>query len=478
MQPDYRIMKETLPAKSILPKSSLRKLPAVETLLETSVLSAAIPRYSRPLVTEATRYILAGLRHGLHDTPAPINISMDSIVKLVIKHLSEAWPGVGQPVINATGIILHTNLGRAPLSVPALEALNTIGGYYYNLESDLSAGARGIRSMELRRLLAMASGAEDAIAVNNNAAAMLLVLVALAGGKEAIISRGELVQIGSGFRIPEILEQSGVILREVGTTNQTSKRDYEKAINNQTGIILKVHQSNFVQKGFVSHTTIKELCDIANKAHLPLVYDLGNGVLLDTSVFGLEHEPTVTETLRDGADIVCFSGDKLLGGPQAGIIAGKHEYILRMQNHPLLRAIRLDKLSAIALEATIKSYLNQSAVTDLPVWQMIDQKTEAIRLRANAVMHCLKAQGIIASAQDGMSMIGGGALPEQSLPTTLIRLNPPGSVDEFARSLRLSSPPLVVRVGEDAILIDLRTVYANQDTLLTDIITNAWAQKG
>ncbi|MCL2706928.1 MAG: L-seryl-tRNA(Sec) selenium transferase [Dehalococcoidia bacterium] len=470
-------MKAAISANNSPSQSNLRRLPAVETLLKSDAMSAAVMRYSRPLVKEAARRILAELRRDLRSNQSSPAISIDNIALLITQRLSKEWPGFSQPVINATGIILHTNLGRAPLSDPSLKALTAIGGHYFNLESNLSEGTRGNRFQELRRLLSIVSDSEDALVVNNNAAAMLLVLIALASGKEAVISRGELVQIGNGFRIPEILEQSGVILREVGTTNKTSAHDYEQAINARTGVILKVHPSNFIQKGFVSQASVKELSVIAGKAHLPLVHDLGNGVLLDTADFGLEHEPTVMETLRDGADVVCFSGDKLLGGPQAGIIAGKHKYIRLMQNHPLLRVIRLDKLSAVALEATIKSYLDDNAAASIPIWQMIGTKIEDLRARAHAVIRRLKAQGIPAAAQDGVSMVGGGALPEQSLPTILIRLSPHGVIDETARKLRLSSPPLVARVEKDAILIDLRTVYADQDKLLSEIIAAAWPQK-
>lgn len=470
-------MKSVPIAKKTNTPSGMRQLPAIETLLESTFLSSAIARYSRPLVTEAARHTLAALRHDIRRNQPIPTLSMDFIAQMIIQHLSEEWAGFAQPVINATGIILHTNLGRAPLSDPALKALNAIGGRYLSLESNLSEGTRGVRTLELRRLLSVACHAEDALAVNNNAAAMLLVLIALAGGKEALISRGELVQIGNGFRIPEILEQSGVILREVGTTNQTSARDYEKCISERTGLIVKVHQSNFVQKGFVSSPSIEELAAIAGKGQLPLVYDMGNGALLDTAHFGLEHEPTVMESLRAGADVVCFSGDKLLGGPQAGIIAGKREFIRLMLNHPLLRVIRLDKLSAIALATTIKSYLDKNAALELPLWQMIRLKKEEIRSRASTIAQQLKTQNIAATIQDGVSLVGGGTLPEQELPTTLICLSPPRAVDKIARRLRLSSPPLVARVEKDAVLIDLRTVFPDQDALLPGIIAAAWAQK-
>ncbi|MGA3094157.1 MAG: L-seryl-tRNA(Sec) selenium transferase, partial [Dehalococcoidales bacterium] len=337
--------------------SALRRLPAVEKLLESAELAPMVARYSRPLVTQAARHVLAGLREEIKEGKKSPTVA--GVIKLVREHLSGEWPGFMSPVINGTGVILHTNLGRAPLSKKALEALSALGGQYFNLESDLGGGGRGTRALELRRLLAFLTGAEDAVAVNNNAAAVLLVLVALAHGKEAVVSRGELVQIGGGFRVPEIIQQSGVTLREVGATNQTSLRDYERAVNDKTALILKVHPSNFVQKGFVSQVSIGELAGLASKRGLPLVYDLGSGAVLDTAKFGLEHEPTVQESLQNGADLVCFSGDKLLGGPQAGIIAGKKNLIKLLLNHPLMRVIRLDKLSAMALEATVKSYLDK-----------------------------------------------------------------------------------------------------------------------
>jgi len=471
-------MKTNLPARDTSSaQSDLRRLPAVETLLRSKALSATIALYTRPLVTEAARHILAGLRQQLRDRQELPISSVDDIGLLITQYLSEEWPGFAQTVINATGIVLHTNLGRAPLSNQALDAIRALGSRYFNLEIDLQSGTRGERTSELRRLLAISSGAEDALVVNNNAAAMLLIMVTLAKNKETIISRGELVQIGSGFRIPEILEQSGVVLHEIGTTNQTSLDDYERAINKHTGLILKVHQSNFTQKGFVSQTSIAELHTVANKANLPLVCDLGNGLLLNTADFGLQHEPTVMDTIRSGADIVCFSGDKLLGGPQAGIIVGKRKYIRLMLNHPLLRVIRLDKLSAIALETTIKSYLSLNAKTDIPVWQMIGLEKESIHKRARAIVRRLKTRGLDVSIQKGESLIGGGTLPEQSLPTTLIRLNHNSKVDEISRRLRLASPPMVARVVKNAILIDLRTVYTDQDALLPDIITAAVFQK-
>ncbi len=454
---------------------ALRRLPAVEKLLESPELAPEIAHYSRPLVTQAARHVLDELRQKIKEGRKSPPVS--GVIKLIKEHLKDEWPGFMSPVINGTGVILHTNLGRAPLSKKALEALSAVGGQYFNLESDLEGGGRGTRALELRRLLAVLTGAEDAVAVNNNAAAVLLVLVALAHGQEAVVSRGELVQIGGGFRVPEIMQQSGVTLREVGTTNQTSLRDYERAVNDKTALILKVHPSNFVQKGFVSQVSIGELAGLARKRGLPLVYDLGSGAMLDTADFGLEHEPTVEETLRDGADVVCFSGDKLLGGPQAGIIAGKRNLIQPLLNHPLMRVIRLDKLSAAALEATVKSYLDKTAVDDIPVWRMMAATYADLTLRAGAVVRKLKAVDIAAAVKEGKSMVGGGTLPEQSLPTALVSIKLEGSLEAFSRRLRLSRPPLIARLENDLILIDMRTVFPEQDGLLFSIIASARSRK-
>jgi L-seryl-tRNA(Ser) seleniumtransferase len=455
--------------------SSLRRLPAVEKLLESPELAPAISRYSRPLVTQAARDVLSGLREEIIKSKKPQQLL--DIVGLINKHLASEWPAFMNPVINGTGVILHTNLGRAPLSRKVLEAVSVLGGEYFNLESDFDGGGRGIRGLELRRLLAVLTGAEDAVAVNNNAAAVLLVLVALAGGREAIVSRGELVQIGGGFRVPEIMEQSGVTLREVGATNQTSLRDYERAFSQKTALIMKVHPSNFVQKGFVSDTSIVELSKLARLRNIPLVYDLGSGAMLDTAEFGLEHESTVQETLLDGADLVCFSGDKLLGGPQSGIIAGKKKLVQALLNHPLMRVIRLDKLSVIALEATVKIYLDKKATEDIPVWRMMGASQEGLQTRAKTIKRNLKTSGIVVEIKPGLSMVGGGTLPEQSLPTSLVCIKPKGSVEAFSRQLRLSDPPLITRVENDIILVDMRTVFPEQDGLLVSIIASTQAQR-
>lgn len=454
---------------------TLRKLPAVEMMLQSADLDFEIKRYSRPLVTRAIQQTLESLRNEIRNgaTVPPYSY----IIDMVKQRLANDWPGFMSPVINATGIILHTNLGRAPLAPSALEAISQLGGGYLNLESDLVTGQRGQRITELRRLLCWLSGAEDALAVNNNAAAVLLVLVALANGKKAIVSRGELVQIGGGFRVPEIMQQSGVELKEVGTTNQTFAGDYADAIDNQTAMLLKIHPSNFEQRGFVHSASIAELADIAHKHDIPLVYDLGSGAWLDTASYGLGHEPTVPEALSAGADVVCFSGDKLMGGPQAGIILGKKQYITPLLKHPFLRVVRLDKLSAVALEATVKIYLDKKAADSIPVWQMISRNNITLGKRATRLAASLRRMGVEAKTRDGFSMAGGGSLPEQCLPSRLVAISPEGSLEGFAGRLRLGNPPLIARIEQDTLLIDLRTVSPEQDSLLPNLIRQALIPK-
>ncbi len=455
--------------------TALRSLPAIEKLLESPELIPEITLYTRPLVIEATRHVLSELRDRIREGTAPRGEA--DLPVLIRTRLLLEWPGFMSGVINGTGIILHTNLGRAPLSQKALEAVSNLGGQYFNLEADLKSGGRGTRASELRRLIALLTGAEDAVAVNNNAAAVLLVLVAMANGREAIVSRGELVQIGGGFRVPEIMEQSGVKLREIGTTNHTTRKDYARAINEHTAMILKIHQSNFVQNGFVGETSLSELSELAAEHNVPLIYDLGSGAVIDTAEFGLKPEPTVQQALRDGADLVCFSGDKLFGGPQAGIIAGKRKLIEPLLNHPLMRAVRLDKLSAIALEATAAVYLNRTATLDIPSWRMMSYDLSALRLRARAIVRKLKACDIRAEIKEGLSMVGGGTLPEQSLSTALVSLTPTGSAEACARSLRLSQPPLIARIENDHILIDMRTVFPEQDDAVAKVVQRAMNRK-
>lgn len=448
-------------------QSELRKIPSVEKVLSDPALAPAIGRYSHPVVAATVRDVVDRIReHAAGGGKVP---PFEAIVEMVRHHLAVEWPGLLEPVINATGIILHTNLGRAPLSPAAIEALSKLLGGYYALELDLATGERGVRAQSMEKLLEMATGAESALVVNNNAAAVLLVLSTLAKGREVIVSRGELVQIGGGFRVPEVMEASGAILREVGTTNQTFIRDFEAAVSDQTAMLLVVHRSNFAIRGFTHDATLTELKDLARQFDLPLVYDLGSGAVTDTAAFGMTHEPTVAEALADGADIVCVSGDKLFGGPQCGIILGKKAHLNRLRKNPLLRALRIDKYAAIALTATVLQYLKGQAA-ELPVYRMMGETLENLARRGDALVKKLAEAGLSAEVVDGQSLAGGGSLPDETLPTRLVAVEIKGSMDDFCRKLRLGSPPVLGRVQDGRFVIDLRTVFPEQDAELVRAI--------
>ncbi len=452
----------------------LRKLPSVEKILEAVQIQPETERYTRALVTQAAQQTLADIRKQVSggDNCPPENL----IIRRIKKSLNQQWPGFQSPVINATGVVLHTNLGRSPLSQEAVASLAEISGNFYGLEYDLPTGKRGARAVEAEKLLCALTGAESALVVNNNAAAVLLILVVMARNKEAILSRGELVQIGGGFRVPDIMQQSGVILKEVGTTNQTYIKDYEEAVNGDTALLMKVHRSNFALRGFTSEVGVAQLKKLAAKHNLPVVYDIGSGALLNTEDFGLEHESTVQEALAEGADVVCFSGDKLLGGPQAGIILGKKEYINKLRKHPLMRVIRIDKMTAAALGATVKHYLQKEAIDKIPVWKMIAAGLEEIESRAQAVAISLKEAGIKAEVCDGSSTVGGGSLPDQTLPTRIVAVKPPYQIENFTARLRQAQPPLVTRIEADTILLDMRSVLPSLDESLVRIIKTAAAE--
>jgi len=446
----------------------LRKLPSVERILEAGEIQPEIDRYSRVLVTQSAQEVLAGVREQiLGGATCP---SEAKILHQIKQHLPQRWPRFLSPVINGTGVILHTNLGRAPLSQQTIDSLANVSGNYCNLEYDLLNGKRGVRAQEVEKLLCVLTGTESALVVNNNAAAVFLILTTLAKDKEVIVSRGELVQIGGGFRIPEIMAASGVYLREVGTTNKTFIQDYERAISDQTALLLKVHQSNFAMRGFAHSVSTSELKSLGSKYSLPVVYDLGSGALLATEDFMLEHEPMVQDALADGADLVCFSGDKLLGGPQSGIILGKKSYLDKLRTHPLLRIVRIDKMVAVTLEATIKHYLKKEAVAKIPVWRMMAASIQELNSRAESVVKELTKAGIVAKIQDGSSMVGGGSLPEQTLATKLVAIKPLYPVEDFARRLRLAKPPLLGRIEGEYFLVDMRTVMPSLDDTLVEII--------
>jgi L-seryl-tRNA(Ser) seleniumtransferase len=364
-----------------------------------------------------------------------------------------------RPAINATGVIIHTNLGRAPLSAAARAAMDAISRGYSNLEFDLDTGRRGSRHEHVEPLLRRATGAEAAIAVNNNAAALLLVLSALCAGREVIIGRGELVEIGGGFRIPDVLRQSGARLVEVGTTNRTYVRDYESACGPDTAAVLRVHSSNFRVIGFVAQPELAALASAAHARGVLVLDDIGSGALLETEAFGLAPEPTVQGSLAAGTDLVMFSGDKLLGGPQAGIIAGRADLMERLRRHPLARAVRMDKASIAGLNATLLHYIRGEALREIPIWRMIAMPLSEVEARAKAWAGAL---GDCARVVPSRSMVGGGSLPEESLPTAALALTV-AAPEQLARRLRLDDPPVVARVERDTLLLDPRTVDPDDD---------------
>jgi L-seryl-tRNA(Ser) seleniumtransferase len=366
-------------------------------------------------------------------------------------------------VINATGVILHTNLGRAPLCREALERINEVARGYSNLEYDLEKGERGLRYDHVRQLLCALTGAEDGLVVNNNAAAVLLVLNSLAEGKEAIVSRGELIEIGGEFRIPDVMVKSGTHLKEVGTTNRTRLADYERAIGPDTGLILKVHTSNFRIVGFTEEADLLSLVTLGKKHSLPVMDDLGSGCLIDLDRYGLEREPTVRDTLATGVDVVTFSGDKLLGGPQAGIILGKRKTLAQVRKNPLNRALRIDKLTLAALEATLVKYLRpEEALADLRVLRALTEPLDALKRRAQRLAALLRRtlpRGLTLSLIDGRSMAGGGSLPTQEIPTVLIGICAKSlSAAALEAGLRKWKTPIIVRVADDQVLLDVRTL--------------------
>jgi L-seryl-tRNA(Ser) seleniumtransferase len=434
----------------------LRKIPSVDFILQQEKTQPLLDSYGRELVLKSLRDILDSIREAVKNSqPIP---NMDEIIRRTDDRMREWLKPSLLPVINATGIILHTNLGRAPLSRETLTAMRAVVEGYSNLEYDLAIGKRGSRSVHAEALLQRLTGAESALVVNNNAAAVLLVLSALAKHKRVIIANSQLVEIGGGFRVPDVMRQSGASLAAIGTTNRVHLKDYEEALQEPAALVLTAHHSNFKIIGFTTEPDLAQIASAAHQAGVPLVNDLGSGALLDTSQFGLGHEPTVQEALAAGADIVCFSGDKLLGGPQAGIIIGKKELMEKIKRHPLARAVRADKLCLAGISATLIHYLKGEAVAKVPVWQMIAMDADLIRRRAEAWQTALKSGEIIA----GRSMIGGGSLPEESLPTWLLALDVK-KPNQFLTRLRGLPQPLIARIEDKRVVLDPRTVFPEQD---------------
>jgi len=448
-------------------QAEYRKLPAVDVLLRTPELAYLAAEVGDAVLAETVRAVLTEARRAIGDgaTAPPI----DAWPQLVQQHLETIAAPSLRPVINATGVIIHTNLGRAPLSAAALAAMQRVAAGYSTLEYDLVAGGRGSRHDHARRLLCELTGAEDALVVNNNAAAVYLALSALCQGREVLISRGQLVEIGGGFRIPDVLRQSGARLVEVGTTNRTHLRDFTHALSAESAAIMRVHSSNFKQIGFVTMPPLAELTAAAHARGLLLIDDLGSGTLIDTTAYGLAPEPTIQQSLAAGADLITFSGDKLLGGPQAGIVVGRAELVERLRRHPMARALRVDKLTLAALEATLQSYRRGRAAAEIPTWRMIAAPLAELQARASEWQTRLAAQGIAAKVLPGESAIGGGSLPGETLPTVRLAIDHP-SPDAAAAALRRQTTPVICTIQQDRLLFDPRTVLLEQEETLLNAL--------
>ena len=446
------------PAPHSAGEAAFRDLPSVDRLLLDARVVALSESHGREPVADLARIVLADYRQAIAAGAAP---PAQPAIEALLARAEQAFRPRLVRVVNATGVIIHTNLGRAPQSRAAIEAMAKVGEGYSNLEYDVEAGERGSRFSHLDETLCRISGAEAGIAVNNNAAALLLALSALCRDREVIISRGQLVEIGGGFRIPDVMRQSGATLVEVGTTNRTYLRDYAEAITDRTAAILRVHSSNFRVVGFVEETPLASLALLARERGLLLIDDLGSGALLDTRDFGLSAEPMVQDSVRAGADVVLASGDKLLGGPQAGIAVGKTEAIDAMRRHPLARAVRADKTTIAALAATLDHYVLGEAIEAIPVWRMIAADPAGLARRADAWAAACNGHASTLAAQ---STIGGGSLPGEELATTVCAIDPPeGNATTLAAALRAASPPIVARIADGLVLLDPRTVAPSED---------------
>lgn len=446
---------------------SLRDLPGVDAVLR-ALGPDALPH---AIAVEAARGALRELREELRaggSTPA----LQDAVARARARANGLQRPSL-RPLINATGVLLQTNLGRAPLSERALAAMHAVARGYSNLEFDLEAGTRGSRHEHLRDLLRRTTGAEDGLVVNNNAAALLMVLQVLAAGREVIVSRGQAVEIGGGFRIPDVLHQSGARLVEAGTTNRTYLRDYAEAITPETAAILRVHPSNFRVVGFTAEPAIGELASLARERNVLLLDDLGSGCLVDTRPYGLAREPTVQESIGAGATLAMFSGDKLLGGPQCGIIVGIAETVERLRRHPLSRALRVDRITIAALDATLRAYVEGSEASEIPVWEMLGRGLPGLKRRARRWASLAGEDGAVVRAR---SMVGGGSLPGEGVDTWCAAIRPPAGAGTMAMALRAGDPPVVARIEDGAVMLDPRTVARADDRRVAAAIKAALVQ--
>ncbi len=466
----------------------LRLLPSVDEVLRNDEILELLETSPRGVVVEAVRAALAEERIEIlaGEIPDKHETGESEYLGLIAKKTIAAVQLSVRPqlrwVINATGVVLHTNLGRSLLSERARQAVGEVASSYSNLELDLDTGRRGSRYAPLEPLIASLTGAEAALVVNNNAAAVLLALSTLAAGREVIVSRGQLVEIGGSFRVPEVMAQSGARLVEVGATNKTYPEDYIKAVSGETALLLHVHTSNYRIIGFTRETTVSELVEIGREFSLPVMSDLGSGFLVDLSNYGLPPEPTVQEVVGAGPDVVTFSGDKLLGGPQAGIIAGKRHYIEKMKKNPLTRAVRIDKMTAAALEATLREYLDQAgAIRKIPTLKMLTSTVDELEQKAQKLSAVLKSKiedKAAIKVEKGTSAVGGGAMPVADLPTSVVAVSPlEMSAGELQARLRRGLPAVLGRVQEDRLLLDVRTIEDNEFPLLTEAMNEVLKNK-
>jgi L-seryl-tRNA(Ser) seleniumtransferase len=455
-------------------ESEFRRLPSVDSLISEERIGQLREVYPHSLVVDLVRQRLEQDRISITlGNPCP---SVDEIIESICSWAQALAQPSLRSVINASGVILHTNLGRAPLSKDAAMAMDLVARDYCNLEFDLDSGTRGSRNIHIEQLLCQLTGAEAALVVNNNASAVLLALTALAKRKEVIVSRGQAVEIGGGFRVPDVMRQSGAKLVEVGTTNCTYDYDYEQAITARTAALLRVHASNFRVEGFVHQVTLEEMLALGDKHDLPVLDDLGSGCFLDTTVFGLDPEPMVQQSVAAGVGLASFSGDKLVGGPQAGIIVGKKFFVDKLKKHALARALRIDKVRLAGLAATLVHYLKGEAVEKVPVWRMIAMPLDEIERRARLWAQALKG---MAEVVEGETMVGGGSLPGSTLPTRLVAVDGKGKGRSIAHSLaqrlRYQEPPVIGRISGDVLFLDPRSVFPEADDVLLRTLGDAVA---
>jgi L-seryl-tRNA(Ser) seleniumtransferase len=467
-------------------QSLLRQLPAVDRLLHEPAIAQALETLPRRLVLQAIQDTLNALR--LQISGSNLDQELPDIVDINPARLAEKAVRTAvckaalniKPLINATGIVIHTNLGRAPLSAAAVEAITAVAGSYNNLEFDLVSGRRGSRQDHLEEIICDLTGAEAALVLNNNAAAVFLALNTVAAGRSVIVSRGQLVEIGGSFRIPEIMSLSGAHLVEVGTTNKTYLRDYERVVGEESAAFLKVHTSNYHMIGFTAEVDAAELADLAHRHNLVMIEDLGSGVLVDLGKYGLPAEPRVQDSIAAGVDLVTFSGDKMLGGPQAGIAVGRADLVKKMRTNQLARSLRVDKFTVAALEATLRLYYDEElAISEIPVWRMLTAESSYLLGRAERIASrftCIFGSDCV-SIIDGISKVGGGALPAAELRTSLVsvRLKPGhGSPDAFAEELRHGNPPVIMRLQQDSLLFDPRTIFEHEEDQLVTAVEKVY----